>query len=69
MSGKCNFVWLYHFEHLPIDPIFRIYLSKQWTELAVFNDHTATATGVCFGESASFLTSVSLDRSLKIFSL
>ena len=47
----------------------RIYLSKQWTELAVFNDHTAAVTGMCFGESASFLTSVSMDRSLKIFSL
>lgn len=47
----------------------RIYSSKQWTELAVFKDHTAAATGVCFGESASFLTSVSLDRSLKIFGL
>ncbi|RUS85880.1 hypothetical protein EGW08_006364 [Elysia chlorotica] len=45
----------------------RVYLCKQWSELAVFNDHTAAATGVCFGQNSSFLASVSMDRSVKFF--
>lgn len=47
----------------------KIYLCKQWQELKVFNDHTALATGVCFGQNATFVASVSMDRSLKIFSV
>jgi len=47
----------------------KLYLCKQWQELKVFNDHTALATGVCFGHNATFLASVSMDRSLKLFSL
>ncbi|XP_070205537.1 pre-mRNA-processing factor 19-like isoform X2 [Littorina saxatilis] len=45
----------------------RVYLCKQWNELAVFNDHTATATGVRFGTNANFIASASMDRSLKFF--
>ncbi|PVD32778.1 hypothetical protein C0Q70_08224 [Pomacea canaliculata] len=47
----------------------RIYLCKQWNELAVFNDHTAAATGVRFGNNAGFVASVSMDRSLKFFGM
>jgi pre-mRNA-processing factor 19 len=47
----------------------RIYVCKQWQELKVFNDHTALATGVCFGQNATFVASASMDRSLKVFSL
>ncbi|KAH9499388.1 Pre-mRNA-processing factor 19 [Bulinus truncatus] len=45
----------------------RVYLCKQWSELAVFNDHTAAATGVRFGHNSSFIVSVSMDRSVKFF--
>jgi pre-mRNA-processing factor 19 len=44
-------------------------LCKQWQELKVFNDHTATATGVRFGLNASFIASASMDRSLKVFGM
>jgi len=47
----------------------RVYLCKQWQEVAVFNDHTALATGVRFGNNSTFLASASMDRSLKIFGL
>jgi len=47
----------------------KIYLCKQWQELKVFNDHTALATGVRFGHNASFVASVSMDRTLKVFSI
>jgi len=47
----------------------RVYMCKQWQELKVFNDHTALATGVCFGQNASFVASASMDRSLKVFSV
>jgi pre-mRNA-processing factor 19 len=47
----------------------RAYLCKQWNELAIFNDHTATATGVRFGTNATFIASTSMDRSLKFFGL
>ncbi|CAG0904292.1 unnamed protein product [Cyprideis torosa] len=47
----------------------RIYLCKQWQELNVFNDHTAMATGVRFGQRAQFLASVSMDRTLKLYGL
>lgn len=46
----------------------RIYLNKQWDIVKVFTDHTALATGVRFGDLASFICSVSLDRSLKFYS-
>ena len=49
--------------------VCRVYLCKQWNELAVFNDHTATATGVRFGSNANFIASASMDRSLKFFGL
>nr|CAG4640772.1 EOG090X0489 [Eulimnadia texana] len=45
----------------------RIYLSKQWECLKVFNDHTALAMGVRFGSNAQFVASVSMDRTLKIY--
>ncbi|KAF7249205.1 hypothetical protein EG68_09067 [Paragonimus skrjabini miyazakii] len=45
----------------------RIYLCKQWDQLALFNDHTAPATGCRFGENANKFISVSLDRSVKVF--
>ncbi|XP_050408065.1 pre-mRNA-processing factor 19 [Patella vulgata] len=47
----------------------RVYLCKQWNELAIFNDHTATATGVQFGTNATYVSSASMDRSLKFFGL
>lgn len=47
----------------------RIYLCKQWQELKVFNDHTATATGVRFGKHARFIASTSMDRTLKLYGL
>jgi len=47
----------------------RVYVCKQWQELKVFNDHTALATGVCFGQNSVFIASASMDRSLKVFSL
>ena len=46
---------------------FRVYLCKQWQELCVFNDHTAMATGVRFGHNSTFVSSVSMDRSVKFF--
>jgi pre-mRNA-processing factor 19 len=47
----------------------RVYLCKQWTELKVFNDHTAAATGVRFGKFASYIASTSVDRTLKLYGL
>ncbi|CAG9760767.1 unnamed protein product [Ceutorhynchus assimilis] len=47
----------------------RVYLCKQWQELKIFNDHTATATGVRFGKHARFLASTSMDRTLKLYGL
>jgi len=47
----------------------RAYLCKQWTELKVFNDHTAAATGVRFGRNASYIASTSMDRTLKLYGL
>lgn len=46
----------------------RVYLCKQWQELAVFNDHTALATGLRFGNNANYIVSSSMDRSLKFYS-
>ncbi|XP_063449023.1 pre-mRNA-processing factor 19-like [Mytilus trossulus] len=47
----------------------RVYLCKQWQELGVFNDHTAMATGVRFGHNSTFVSSVSMDRSVKFFGM
>ncbi|CAH1802393.1 unnamed protein product [Owenia fusiformis] len=47
----------------------RTYLCKQWQELSVFNDHTAQATSVQFGQNAQFIASASMDRSLKFFGM
>lgn len=46
----------------------RVYLCKQWQELCVFNDHTALATGIRFGNNANYIVSSSMDRSLKFYS-
>ena len=32
----------------------RVFLCKQWNELLVSHDHTATATGVRFGDNARY---------------
>lgn len=48
---------------------FRVYLCKQWQELKVFVDHTATATGVRFGRLSQYIASTSMDRTLKIYGL
>ena len=47
----------------------RVYLCKQWTDLKVFQDHTAMATGVRFGKNASYIASTSMDRTLKLYGL
>jgi len=47
----------------------RVYLCKQWNELKVFNEHTAMATGVRFGQHASYLASTSMDRTLKVYGM
>lgn len=46
---------------------FRVYLCKVWSELRIFNDHTAMATGVRFGANGAYLASTSMDRTLKIY--
>ena len=45
----------------------RVYLCKQWETLKTFNDHTALARGVRFGNNAQYVASVSMDRTLKIY--
>ena len=47
----------------------RIYLCKQWETLKTFNDHTALAMGVRFANHAQCITSVSMDRTLKVYGL
>ncbi|XP_071848951.1 pre-mRNA-processing factor 19-like [Apostichopus japonicus] len=47
----------------------RVYLCKQWQDLCIFSDHTDIATGVRFGNHASFLASTGMDRNLKFFGL
>ncbi|XP_026461515.1 pre-mRNA-processing factor 19 [Ctenocephalides felis] len=47
----------------------RVYLCKQWQELKVFNDHTASATGVRFGRHAQYIASTSMDRTLKLYGI
>lgn len=49
--------------------LFRVYLCKQWQELKVFNDHTATATGIRFGKHAHYIASTSMDRTLKLYGM
>ena len=66
--GTCSFTCEFrgaNAHHLCL--YFRVYLCKQWQELKVFNDHTALATGVRFGQNATFVASTSMDRSLKVF--
>jgi len=46
----------------------RVYLCKQWEPLKVVSEHTAIATGVRFGQNASYLATTSMDRTLKIYS-
>ncbi|XP_014672185.1 PREDICTED: pre-mRNA-processing factor 19-like isoform X2 [Priapulus caudatus] len=46
----------------------RVYLCKQWQELAVFGEHTQLVTGVRFAHNARFIATTSMDRSLKFFS-
>jgi len=45
----------------------RIYNSKTWNQVAVFNEHKGVGTGVRFGPSASYIASTSQDRTLKIY--
>lgn len=45
----------------------RVYLCKQWDNLCTFSDHTALATGIRFGENASYVASTGLDRTLKVY--
>jgi len=45
----------------------RVYLCKQWNELLTMKDHTATATGIRFGDNGRFIASTSMDRTLKIY--
>ncbi|KAI8435413.1 hypothetical protein MSG28_003723, partial [Choristoneura fumiferana] len=47
----------------------RVYLCRQWQELKVFNEHTASATGVRFGRHAQCLASTSMDRTLKLYGI
>uniref|UniRef100_A0A915JIC2 Pre-mRNA-processing factor 19 n=1 Tax=Romanomermis culicivorax TaxID=13658 RepID=A0A915JIC2_ROMCU len=46
----------------------RVYHTKQWQELCVLSDHPQTATGVRFGNNASFLATAGQDRFLRFFS-
>lgn len=55
------------FKSCIISSFFSVYQSKQWDLLKVFNDHTASATGVRFGTNAHYLASASTDRSLKFY--
>jgi pre-mRNA-processing factor 19 len=45
----------------------RVYLCKQWTELLILQDHSSLATGVKFGNSASYLASCGMDRNLRFY--
>ena len=45
----------------------RVYQAKPWDLLRVFNDHTASATGIRFGSNAQYVASASMDRSLKFY--
>lgn len=73
MSGEKivtnSIIVLNSIEKIGFFPHFRIYLCKQWHELAVFNDHTSSATGVRFGANADYLASTSMDRTVKFYGL
>ena len=45
----------------------RVYVTKQWDLIKSFSDHTALATGLCFGDKANFILSSGLDRTLKVY--
>jgi len=45
----------------------RIYQTKQWQNLRLFTDHTASVTDVKFGRNAAYIASTGLDRALKIY--
>lgn len=47
----------------------RVYLCRQWQEVRVFNDHTASATGIRFGRNAQYIASTSMDRTLKLYGI
>lgn len=45
----------------------RVFVVKQWEEIATYKTHTSAVTGVRFGKHATFLASTSMDRSLKFY--
>ena len=45
----------------------RVYLSKQWAQVAKWDDHQEICTGVQFGPNASYLATTSMDRKLRIY--
>ena len=47
----------------------RVYHTKQWDTVHTFAEHTASATGVRFGNLAKTLVTCSLDKSIKFYSL
>ena len=64
MFGKYKLILIDLFENVLF---VRVYQSKQWDLLKVFNDHTASATGIRFGSNANYIASSSMDRSLKFY--
>ena len=46
----------------------RVYISKQWEMIKTFEDHVGIVTSARFGHNSTFICSVSMDRSLKIYS-
>ncbi|KJE92292.1 Nmp200-prov protein [Capsaspora owczarzaki ATCC 30864] len=49
-------------------PDIRVFLAKQWKQIAQFTTPTATSTAIKFGPNASFLTTAGMDRHLRVFS-
>lgn len=47
----------------------RVYQSKSWDLLRIFNEHTQLATSVRFGTNVKTILSSSLDKTLKIYGL
>jgi len=45
----------------------RVYLSKQWAQVAKWDDHQEICTGVQFGPNASYLATTSMDRKLRVY--
>ncbi|CAD5122476.1 DgyrCDS10901 [Dimorphilus gyrociliatus] len=45
----------------------RVYVCKQWSMVKSFYDHTATATGIRFGENSNFIASTGMDRALMFY--